>query len=341
MLSKKRLVWVVIAVVGIVIGITVWFVQNQLLQTTKYTGPVEKVSIGIQNNTITALILVAKGKGYFKEHGLDLSLRKYPSGKLALKGMFDGEVNISTVSDIPVMVSSILRDDFLVLGTIAKTGSGAWIIARKDHGIEKPFDLKSKKIATQKASAVHFFLSMFLLHNQISESHVHLIFMKAEDLPGALVHGDIDAFSMRNPFIKEAKNTLGDKAVELFAPDVYRQTFNLVVKKEFIKSNPDVIRRLLKALVEAEKIINQSKEEAIDIVVNELGEIRKSEVTSVWKNFLFKLSLDQSLVLQLEDEARWAIQNKLTKETKVPNYLNYLYLDGLKGVKPEAVTVIH
>ncbi|GAG04257.1 unnamed protein product, partial [marine sediment metagenome] len=30
----------------------------------------------------------------------------------------------------------------------------------------------------------------------------------------------------------------------------------------------------------------------------------------------------------------------LTEATKVPNYLNFIYLDALEEVKPEAVTII-
>ena len=33
-------------------------------------------------------------------------------------------------------------------------------------------------------------------------------------------------------------------------------------------------------------------------------------------------------------------KNRLTRKTKVPNYLNFIYIDGLKAVKPEAVTII-
>jgi NitT/TauT family transport system substrate-binding protein len=51
--------------------------------------------------------------------------------------------------------------------------------------------------------------------------------------------------------------------------------------------------------------------------------------------------LNQSLLLTLEDQTRWAIKNHLTARPDMPNYLNSLYLDGLKAVKPESVTVIH
>ena len=56
-------------------------------------------------------------------------------------------------------------------------------------------------------------------------------------------------------------------------------------------------------------------------------------------DFQFRLSLDQPILVSLEDEARWAIRNKLTDVTKVPNYLDYIYTDALKAVKPGAVTI--
>lgn len=42
----------------------------------------------------------------------------------------------------------------------------------------------------------------------------------------------------------------------------------------------------------------------------------------------------------MEDEARWMIKNNLTSEKQVPDCMNYVYVDGLKAVKPEAVNII-
>jgi len=61
---------------------------------------------------------------------------------------------------------------------------------------------------------------------------------------------------------------------------------------------------------------------------------------TIWSENQFSLSLDQSLVTAMEDEARWMIKNNLTKEKQVPDFLNYIYVDGLKAVKPEAVNII-
>ncbi len=64
-------------------------------------------------------------------------------------------------------------------------------------------------------------------------------------------------------------------------------------------------------------------------------------VMSTWSKTRFRVGLDQNLLTLMEDEARWAITNKYVDSTKVPNYFNFLYLEGLKKIKPEAVSVIH
>ncbi len=59
-----------------------------------------------------------------------------------------------------------------------------------------------------------------------------------------------------------------------------------------------------------------------------------------WEEFTFEMSLDQTLLINIESEARWAIRNELTDAREVPNYLDYVYPDALEQVKPDAVTVI-
>jgi len=61
----------------------------------------------------------------------------------------------------------------------------------------------------------------------------------------------------------------------------------------------------------------------------------------IWDNFVFEVSLDQSFVSTLEDAARWAIKNRLVDGVVVPNFLDYIYFDALRGVKPEAVSILH
>ncbi|MEE8481005.1 MAG: hypothetical protein V3T59_07170, partial [Desulfobacterales bacterium] len=75
-------------------------------------------------------------------------------------------------------------------------------------------------------------------------------------------------------------------------------------------------------------------------IVSQRLKLDKELVVSIWDDFKFQLMLDQAIIITLEDEARWAIDNNLTDATEVPNYMNYIYFDALEEIKPKAVTVI-
>ena len=54
----------------------------------------------------------------------------------------------------------------------------------------------------------------------------------------------------------------------------------------------------------------------------------------------YELFLDQALLLAMEDEARWMIDNKLTEQTRLPDFLDYIYVEPLAKVDPKAVRLI-
>jgi len=80
-------------------------------------------------------------------------------------------------------------------------------------------------------------------------------------------------------------------------------------------------------------------EQAQEIISRRL-QLDKEETAALWDDFNFDISLDKSLLVTLEDEARWAINNNLTEQRKVPDYLDFIYSVPLKKVKPQAVTLI-
>jgi NitT/TauT family transport system substrate-binding protein len=60
----------------------------------------------------------------------------------------------------------------------------------------------------------------------------------------------------------------------------------------------------------------------------------------IWQRYQFSVSLDQSLITAMEDEARWMIKNNLTRERTIPDFAKCIYIDGLKSAKPDSVNII-
>jgi ABC-type nitrate/sulfonate/bicarbonate transport system substrate-binding protein len=265
---------------------------------------------------------------------------EFPSGKRALNnGLFKGSVDIATSSDVPIAVSMLKGKEFKIAAVTFNAENINRVIARKDAGINKPADLVGKRIATQRASAVHFFLHLFMNEHGISQKDVEMVYMKAEKLPTALANGDIDAFSMREPYITEAKELLGDNHVVFSEPGLYSQIDAVIVDKELVQNSPKVVNSFIRALIEAEEFTITNKQKAISIISKKLG-VSYDSILKLWPEVKLRITLMQSTIMLMEDIARWAIKENLIEEKAVPNSLEYIYFDSMETIKPESITVI-
>jgi NitT/TauT family transport system substrate-binding protein len=112
-----------------------------------------------------------------------------------------------------------------------------------------------------------------------------------------------------------------------------------MVMKDYAKAHPEVLVKFLRAIDEATDFILKNREESQDIVAERL-KLDEENMAKFWDVFTFEIFLDQSLIVAIEAEARWAINSKFTDKTEVPNYLDYIYYDALEEVKPDAIGII-
>ena len=310
-------------------------------QPQTVVGPVEKVTIAYAQTPLASLVAIARDQGFFTGQGINATIKEFKGGKQALvDGLLVGEANIATVADMPIAANSFNHNDFKIMATIGFSDNEGRIIARKDSGISQPEDLRGKHIATKSASSSHYFLHLFLLNNGLADNDVTLSFKKSGSLLiPLLASGEIDAFSHREPFIGKAKTLLGDNAVTFESPGLYRKTFNLVASDGFVKDHSIAVERVIAALVEAEKFVKEHPDQTIKIIAISIGS-SESAISAIWPDINLSVVLDQGLFFTLEDEARWMIKSNFTDATEVPNYSDYIYIDALESVKPEAVTII-
>lgn len=325
---------------SISVGILLYIGYQTKKPDLKSPEVLQKISLGLPMQPTDALPILASKKEFFKQEGLDVCIKAYPSGKRALyEGLLRNEVDVIGSTEIPVVMALLEKTPLTILASVATANNVNRIVARTDRGIKRPSDLAGKNIGTQKASAVHYFLSLFLQNQPIDSGTVTLSFMKAEQLPKALTSGRIDAFSMREPYVSQAKKLLGNKAVTFEMPGLYLQAELICSSKGFAQKHPDVIQKLIKALLRAEAYAKENGEDAVRTVSAVLG-IEPSIYTSQWNTLDLRTRLDQSLLTLLESQSRWAIENGISPAKEVPNFLEHISIDEMLHVKPDAVTII-
>ena len=334
-LMKTRRIIISIAII-VLIGIPVGGCSQP---TGKYTGPVDKLTLAAYAGDTGALVYIAQEQGYFADNGLDVTIKDYEAGKLAADALLAGEADICTSADSVLVSHSFKHDNLRVFGTVAKANL-IELVARKDIGINQPADLKGKKVGVTRKSAGQFFLGTLLMFNGLSMEDVEIVDLTPSEIVEAISSGEIDAGFTWEPNIYDIKNRLGDDVISWPGQSGQDFYFILIAKEKFIQENPQTIERFLRALIQAQDFMTENEVEAKEFVARRFG-YEPSYVDYSWERHQFAVTLPQALVLVMEDQARWRIENRLTEATKIPNYLNYVYWDTLERIKSEAVTLIH
>ncbi|MCK9275497.1 MAG: NrtA/SsuA/CpmA family ABC transporter substrate-binding protein [Syntrophales bacterium] len=342
-MKKKVLLFAGIATVcAIGLILLMSFGHNQLTAGTDSKATVksiDKITLSYVDTTHAVLAGIALHQGYFLQEGLEVSPRTHSFGKSALDDLLKGRADFATVADPPIMMEIMKGGDISVIATIQTSNRDNAVIALKKSDIAVPADLKGRKIAATLGTTSDFFMDAFLVANGIGWYEVEKVGLKPEELNDALMSGKVDAVSAFQPFVAQMQKELGDRIISFTDESIYTWTFSIVAKREFIRKNPERVAKLLRALLRAEDFVKTNPAEAQKIVAGYSG-MDIDIVSEIWSHMRFAVTLEQFLVLALEDESRWAVNSGIIKNRKIPNYLKYFYFEGLESVKPEAVRIL-
>jgi sulfonate transport system substrate-binding protein len=309
-------------------------------QPQKSDNPPEKITIAYSTSANAMLMYIALAKNYFGEEGLDAAPQPYAFGKPALQAVIEGKADIATVGDTPIMFAIMNGKKIKTLAVIQTSNKNEAIIARKDRGIVRPSDLQGKKIGLIRGTTGHFFADSFLLSNGIDIKPGEIIDLKPDEMDAALSTGKVDAVSTWNPFLLQLKKKLGSNGIMFFGESIYTEMFCLAALQEYVRKNPAAVKKVLRALIKAETFVKNYPEESRRLIAGFI-KIDKGILDETWDIFTLRLVLNQALLVDLEEQTRWAIKHGLVSRREMPNYMDYIYVDGLKAVRPDAVRIIN
>ncbi len=316
-----------------------------ILAACSRQAPPPEVSLGAQISVQDALVWIARDAGYFRQEGVRVKLRSYPSGRRALEGMLANQVELAVVAETPLAVASWNHPGLRIYATLGRSDNNICLLARRDHGIRRPADLRGKRVATQRGSAVHFFLSSFLLDAGLTEKEVEIRFLEVEELAPAFGRGEVDAISMRDPVLEQAEALAGrENTVRFCVPGLYTKSYNLVGWQDYYPRHPEVIEGVLRALERAAALAREDPARAQHIL-NARLQLDPKHLAQLWSGVDFRLSLNQALLVSLQEEARWAatagiVEKGVGQPHRVPDLLGMIDVRPLQKVLSQAVGLV-
>jgi NitT/TauT family transport system substrate-binding protein len=267
---------------------------------------VDKVTIADAKSLVAAHVYVALENGYFEEEGLDVTLdQTYTHGRDMINGVLDGRADFATGSETPFMHSGLNNENIYIIATTVKPQKNIVLVARKEK-IKTFDDLKEKKIGVTFGSNAEFLLDLLLQLNEMEKEDVELVNLRPGQMVESLTNDDVDAIISWYPHWQNAKDALGSE-VTIFSEDRYTPHFVLGARKDFVNNNPDLIKKFLNAIKKSDNFIDNDLDEAASIFSKYMG-TEKEFLGDLDEQYVFYLSLKQSLILILEDQARWAIK---------------------------------
>ena len=303
-----------------------------------YSGPVGSIVFGTMANAGDTLILVADEQKYFANNDLNVILKTYDNGLVATNAMLGGEADLAYATEFVVVGKVLQKKEINIITTYSKNESVS-LVGRKDGGIQGILDLKGKKIGLALGTINEFYLGRLLYLNGLGIEDVILVDTKLTGLGDALSSGNVDAVVAGSRNLYPVIQQQGNKVFVWPAHSGQPAYGVLVSKNDWGARHHEIVKRLLKSLFEAEQYVNRNPDKARVAVQKKLN-YDDEYMADVWSEYQFSLSLDQSLITAMEDEARWMIKNNLTTEKQVPDFLDYISEDALRAVKPRAVSLI-
>jgi hypothetical protein len=236
-------------------------------------------------------------------------------------------------ADTPIVLAALEGDSPRIIATIGSSANDIKVLARADHGIVSPEDLIGARIGTRERTAADFFLHTFLGRHGMLAQDVEVVYGSFEEVVDALATGTLGAAALRPPHLGDAQQRLGDGAVTFEEPGLYVKTMNVVVSDSV---SFEVCVKLLEALIAVEP---EASVHLCDENSAELAETLDMDVESVCDSLCsdeFEVRLDQSLLLTLEDAARWAAG----PDADAPDFLYQFFTDPLDKIDSRRVSVI-
>jgi ABC-type nitrate/sulfonate/bicarbonate transport system substrate-binding protein len=202
-----------------------------------------------------AALFVADGKGFFKKHGLNATVRLFDSGGAASAAFRGGRADILAGCDFPT-ISLLQVEDAIVLAPIEHDSESIMISAREGIGSLK--DLKGKKIGIPLRSTSEFFTFRALQDVGLGPKDVEVVNLGPADMLPAVVRGDIDVASWWQPFGWRAQEASGGKVRTLTtAKGYYTLWCPISARRKFVEDNPAGAVAFLRAIQDAIQWLNR------------------------------------------------------------------------------------
>jgi len=260
------------------------FAQNTTTDSGGSATPLKTLRLGYYPNINHAQAVIGVGRGDFqKALGPDVKLETvvFNAGPSAIEALLANRIDATYVGSNPAINGYVVSDGEGLRIVAGSASAGAVFVVRNDSGIQSPKDIGGKKFASpQLGNTQDIALRKYIQDNGFKTTenggNVTVVPIANPDILTLFLKKEIDGAWIPEPWgsrlIKEGNGRIFLDERDLW-PNGKFITANIAVSTDYLKNNPDVIKKLLTAHINETNWINTHKEEAIKTFNTELKKL--------------------------------------------------------------------
>ena len=209
------------------------------------------VTIAYQTGADPAKVAQADGI-YEKATGWKINWRKFDTGADVIAAIASGDVQIGYVGSSPLAAAASREVPIETIFIADLIGEAEALVVRNAANINRPEDLKGKKVAVPFVSTTHYSLLAALKHWNIEPKALEILNLKPPEIAAAWERGDIDGAYVWDPALARIKASghvlVSSKEVAEFGAPTFDAW---IARKDFAEKNPDFVLGFVRVTGEA------------------------------------------------------------------------------------------
>jgi NitT/TauT family transport system substrate-binding protein len=302
-----------------------------LAGTVGANAQLTKMTIATGVDPAFAQFYVAKEGGLFEKNGLDVTINTGPSGSAMVPFLVNNQVQAAYGSDLAGVINHQVDRNIVAVADGTYLANWESVVGRNIDSLE---GLKGKKVGVALGTGAEIFWRRLLTARKLDFADFKLVNVEAPEMMAALERGDIDGFAVWEPWPTRAMMSIKGAKILADAVGIYNNINFIYMNRGWIEQNKATAEKFMKALCEANDVINKDRPAAAKMVAKFL-KMPLELATELMPKLEYDMDWQaRSLEAIKDSEHLLAEQKKL----KAPLDLSkYVYMDLLKAVRPESV----
>jgi len=274
---------------------------------------------------------VAKEGGIFGKNGLDVTINTGPSGSAMVPFLVNNQVQAAYGSDLAGVINHQVDNNIVAVADGTYLANWESVVARDIDSLE---GLKGKKVGVAMGTGAEIFWRRLLAQRKLNPADYTLVNVEAPEMLAALERNDINGFAVWEPWpTRTLKAVKGTKVVATNA-GVYNNINFIYMNRGWIEQNRATAEKFIKALCEANDVIEKDRPAAAKMVAKFL-KMPVELATELMPKLEFDMQWTPRSLEAIRDSAQLLADQK---KLKAPlDYNKYVYMDLLKAVRPASV----